>query len=247
MSTQVKKNTKSVKQTENSSKANGKQNKDSKKASGSKTTKNVAPAKDKKQSPPAKKTNNNEQERQDRYFKIVNSKTKESKGRYTGDTPKQAASKAFTKMLQQLKKDNQPLPKKSTIIYLRESTRGSARKVYGYEAARLKLDEPQELTIKDKDSGEEKVIVYNYRNKIKKVAVPEDIVGGKSSKSSKKGQTGGAKKSPRATSANKKSASKSSGSKSAKKNVPSKNAGKKSAPQKAPVKKSSSAKASSSH
>jgi len=112
----------------------------------------------------------------DRYFKLIDAKTLKSYGRYTGETPKQAASKGFTKLLQKFKEQKKNPPKEMTI-YLRESTRGSNRKVYGYSAIRQKLDEPQELEIKDKETGEVKTITYQYRNKIKKVAVPEQIGG----------------------------------------------------------------------
>ena len=128
-----------------------------------------------------------------RYFKLVDLKTGKSHGRYTGDTPKQAASKGFTKMLQKLKTEGKKAPKNSTI-FLRESTRGSARKVYGYEATRQKLPEPQELVITDKETGVEKTIVYFYRNKIHKVPVPEQMGGTKIVKSRKVVKKAGEKK-----------------------------------------------------
>lgn len=121
----------------------------------------------------------------ERYFKLIDPKTNKTFGRYTGETPKQAASKGFTKMLQKFKTNGKTLPKESTI-FLRESTRGSARKVYGYQASRQKLDSPQKLEITDKDTGEKKTIVYHFRNKIKKVHVPEHIGGSKNSRSNKK-------------------------------------------------------------
>ena len=111
-----------------------------------------------------------------RFFKIIDAKTGASYGRYTGDTPEQAASKAFTQLLQKMKEEGKA-PPEQTIIYLREATRGSARKIYGYEAFRQKLKEPQKLTIRDKNTGEEKEIVYHFRNKLKEVAVPDQIGG----------------------------------------------------------------------
>ncbi|AGF85475.1 hypothetical protein QJ854_gp307 [Moumouvirus goulette] len=147
-----------------------------------------------------KKSTKSKEESKDRYFKLVDPKTNESYGRYTGGTPKQAASKAYTKTIQKLKSEKKPIPKQSTII-LRESTRGSPRKYYGYEASRLKLDKPQELTINT--DGQEKIIVYHFRNKIKKIPVPEQLGGSKSSRSNKKSQS------------NKNTSTKSSGSKRA--------------------------------
>lgn len=129
----------------------------------------------------------------ERYFKIINPDTGMTTGRYTGDTPKQAASKGYTKLLQKYREKKQQPPKQSTI-YLRESTRGSSKKIYGYSAMRQKLNEPQELKIKDKETGVMKTITYHYRNKIKKVAVPEQIGGVKRTSKSKKA---GAKKTSR--------------------------------------------------
>jgi hypothetical protein len=131
----------------------------------------------------------------DRFFKLYDAKTKTSYGRYTGYTPKQAASKGFTKMVQKYKNDGKQLPKISTI-YLRESTRGSLRKLYGYEASRLKLDVPQELTIKDNTSGKNKIITYHFRNKIKKIHVPEEFQkgGAKNAKKTKKVKAKGVEK-----------------------------------------------------
>uniref|UniRef100_A0A6G6ACE0 Uncharacterized protein n=1 Tax=Borely moumouvirus TaxID=2712067 RepID=A0A6G6ACE0_9VIRU len=170
----------------------------------------------------SKKSTKSKDESKDRYFKLVDPKTNESYGRYTGGTPKQAASKAYTKTLQKLKSEKKPIPKQSTII-LRESTRGSPRKYYGYEASRLKLDKPQELTINT--DGQEKVITYHYRNKIKKIPVPEQLGGSKSSRSNKKSQT-----------SNKKNSSKSSGSKRAGNKASSKSTGKNASPKKASTK-----------
>lgn len=118
---------------------------------------------------------------EERYFKLIDPKNKQSFGRYTGATPKQAASKAYTKLLQKLKQSGGSIPK-TTTLYLRESTRNSPKKVYGYAASRIKLTEPQQLTIKDKVTGSDKTITYNYRNKIKKIAVPEELAGGRGSK-----------------------------------------------------------------
>lgn len=179
----------------------------------------------------------------ERYFKLVDAKTGKSHGRYVGDTPKQAASKGYTKMLRKLKAANKKPPAVS-MIYLRESTRGSARKIYGYEASRLELDEPQERTVTDKDTGEEKTIINKFRNRIKKAAVPEQI-GGVSlrSKSNKKS---GSKSSGKSTRAGSKNAKKATPAKKSN-NKPSKAGSKKAASGKSKTqKKSAGPKASSS-
>lgn len=140
-------------------KTSNKKSKTKKQTSGSKSNKNVST-----------------KEKKERYFKIIDHKTGKTYGRYTGDTPKQAASKAYTKKVQRLKKMGKTPSKRSQII-LRESTRGSARKVYAYEAYRQKLPEPQNLDITDKETGITKQIVYHYRNKIRKIPVPTQIIG----------------------------------------------------------------------
>jgi hypothetical protein len=122
-----------------------------------------------------KEKNESREQNRERYFKIIDPETGESYGRYTGDTPKQAASKGYTKLLQRFRMKGRVPPKKS-IIYLRESTRGSPKKLYGYSAMRQKLSEPQKLEIVDKKTGNHKVIVYRFRNKIKKVPVPKDML-----------------------------------------------------------------------
>jgi len=131
-------------------------------------------------------------EKKARYFKLVDPKTLKSTGRYTGETPKQAASKGYTKYIQKLKARGKKAPTE-TIIYLRESTRGSNRKVYGYSASRQKLDEPQELDIEDKVNGGSKTIVYRFRNRIKKVPVPEQIGGARKKAKAKKAKSGSKK------------------------------------------------------
>jgi hypothetical protein len=124
--------------------------------------------------------------KKNRFFKRIDPETGEAIGRYTGATPKQAASKGYTKSVRKQKSIGKKVPAKS-VLYLRESTRGSQRKIYCYEAERLKLDEPQELIIKDKKTGKNKKIIYQYRNRIKKMHFdPEDLKNLNLSKSSSK-------------------------------------------------------------
>ena len=190
---------------------------------GSKTTKKTTQAKGKGKKTAGKQKGGNTQKPTERYFKLIDAKTGKSYGRYIGGTPKQAASKGYTKMLQKLKANGKKAPAHS-VIYLRESTRGSARKVYGYEAARIRLPEPQELVITDKETGKEKTITYNFRNKIKKVAVPDNVMlgGGKSKSTMKKGASKKMSGSKSAKKTPAKSAAKKSASKSASKSTPAK-------------------------
>lgn len=117
--------------------------------------------------------------KRERYFKLFDIKTNESTGRYKGETPKQAASKAYTKMIRSMAKNGQKIPTYSNI-YLRESTRtpqqvdGASRvitkkKIYGYRAHRNPVTPVQKVTVVNKITGEEKEITHRYRNDIKKL------------------------------------------------------------------------------
>ena len=99
-----------------------------------------------------------------RYFNLINPDTGDVFGRYSGDKPKQAASKAFTKYLQSRNAKEQIQP--NTLIILRECTKGSSKEVYHFQASREKLNEPEKIVITDKESGKQKIISYHYRNKI---------------------------------------------------------------------------------
>jgi hypothetical protein len=148
-----------------------------------------------------------------RYFKMIDGDTGETIGRYTGNTPKQAGSKAFTKMLQRNKKEG--INTKDANIFLRESTRGSYRKTYGYYASRNKLKEPQILEIPDDETGDIKTITYHYRNDVKKIPVPENMQGG--AKKGSKSKAGSKSKSKAKSKSGSKSKKTGKGGKSTKK------------------------------
>lgn len=147
------------------------------------------------------------QETGKRYFKMIDPDTMLSIGRYTGFTPKQAGSKAFSKIAKKIEQDGGKVPK-TTTLYLRESTRNSLKKLYAYSASRDKLKNPQEVYRKNGSTGAMKAVVHKHRNKLKKAPIPEQLAGyykakkdkessGGSKKSSKKSkeQPGGSKKS----------------------------------------------------
>ena len=110
-----------------------------------------------------------------RYFKRIDPKTGEDIGRYTGITPQQAASKSYTKYLRKIEKNGEKIPKRSNI-FIRESTRPSAKKIYAYSASRNKLDKPHKIKIPDVKTGEMKKISYNFRNTVQKIEVPDSIL-----------------------------------------------------------------------
>lgn len=105
-----------------------------------------------------------------RYFKYIDTDGT-AIGRYTGATPKQAACKAFTKLVQRNKLSGIDMAT-TTIISLKESTRKSARRTFTYSATRRRLDNPQSVEIVDKLTGQTKHITYEYRNDIRKVTTP---------------------------------------------------------------------------
>ncbi len=75
-------------------------------------------------------------------------------GRFTGTKPKQAASKAFTSLMQKNKTDG------PVEFSIRESSRGCDKKEYSYIGERKELDIPMTAMIGGKE------ITYKYVNNI---------------------------------------------------------------------------------
>jgi len=159
-----------------------------------------------------------------RYFKLIDGDSLKTYGRYVGDTPKQAASKGFSKLVKKYKVEKKKLPANLTI-YTKESTRKGPGKVYAYVANRNKLDKPQLIKIKDANGGD-KQIKYEFRNDIRKGVVPPKIGGlakkskskkEKPKKSSKSSKSGEKKKAPSKAKVAKKSGSKTASKKPTKK------------------------------
>jgi hypothetical protein len=156
-----------------------------------------------------KTSNSSETKKKKRLFKRFDENLGKYVGRYVSYTPKQAASKGYTKMLRKLKKLGEKIPKKSTV-YLCEHTKGKPKKIYGYVAKRQLLETPQirKIVVTDKD-GElhKKKIKCYYRNKIKKTQVPEEILEmvtkKNTRKSSKEKEEKSSKKTSKKTSNNK--------------------------------------------
>ncbi|BCS83004.1 hypothetical protein QLL95_gp1119 [Cotonvirus japonicus] len=185
--------------------------KNSKSNSGSKKNKTMSSGKK-----TSSKNTSTEKASKERYFKLIDPKTNKSFGRYTGGTPKQAASKGFTKIVHNIQTEKGKVPKDFLKeIYLRESTRGSPRKIYGYKAQRQELAKPQSIDIKGSD-GKVKRITYRYRNKIHKInkPLPNQFGASKVSRNGKK-STSDSKKNTKSSGSkrNGKSMSKNSGSK----------------------------------
>lgn len=155
-----------------------------------------------------------------RFFKLYNADTGESFGRYVGKTPKQAACKGYSQLLRKMRKDGKKVNANTqTTIYLRESTRGSSKKLYGYSASRVKLDQPQRHEIVKQDGGK-KVVEYKHRNTVKKVVIPENVIeqlGGKRKVKKTAGSKTGSKTAKKQTPTTTPKTQKKSGSKTAKK------------------------------
>ncbi|AYV84928.1 MAG: hypothetical protein Satyrvirus1_14 [Satyrvirus sp.] len=107
-----------------------------------------------------------------RYFKVKDLDSNKFVGKYCGNTPKQAASKAYTKLVQIKHQTNDGTILDKNIICLKEYTKTKPHKLFYYEVSRQKLDDPQTLKIFDKDTNETRTIYYSYRNKIKKIKNP---------------------------------------------------------------------------
>ena len=97
-----------------------------------------------------------------RTFKMQIGNSEEFTGRYTGNSPSQAASKAFTEYIRNRKKNKQTT-NGSFMFTLVESTQNSNHKAYNYQGKRVKLSEPIEYTVGNN------IIVKKYKNKINKI------------------------------------------------------------------------------
>lgn len=87
----------------------------------------------------------------ERHFTVEKSSVNVTGGRYSGafgkskphDTPGKAAERAASKLFRNAKAKGMKVMK--IKFSLREMTRGSAKKVYMYEAEEMKLDKPKEI------------------------------------------------------------------------------------------------------
>lgn len=87
--------------------------------------------------------------------------------RITGHTPKQAASKALTLIVNQKKQTGGKAAKGKVIFTIKETTRNSKGKEYTYQGEKIKLKQPTTYKIRS-PSGEMKEIVNRFRNVIEK-------------------------------------------------------------------------------
>jgi hypothetical protein len=101
-----------------------------------------------------------------RYFKLYYNDN--ICGRYSGKKPKQAANKAFSSIIKEMKKtDNNEGVNVDITFTIKECTRNSFHKEYKYIGKRLLLKAPVKVRIENED-GTSKDIVYKYHNELKK-------------------------------------------------------------------------------
>ncbi|QKF94863.1 hypothetical protein QKU48_gp1405 [Fadolivirus algeromassiliense] len=100
-----------------------------------------------------------------RYFKLI-SEDGTSHGRFSGSKPKQAANKAFTKIVQENHMNGNNIENTEVEFGIIESTRCCKHKTYKYIGKRVKLDKPMEVVIGN--GPDKKIIQYHYSNVIKK-------------------------------------------------------------------------------
>lgn len=108
-----------------------------------------------------------------RYFKciMINSNGEaHSTGRYSGKKPKQAASKACTRLYEECKVTGK-LPER-IVFGMHECTRSSKKKKkYFYAGCRVELGTPEEVEISkiDPKTGKNMIIKYYYNNDVRKL------------------------------------------------------------------------------
>jgi hypothetical protein len=103
-----------------------------------------------------------------RYFKLFYNN--EICGRYCGKKPKQAANKAFSSIVKDMKKDGVSVTPESQLevpFTIKECTRNSKHKEYKYIGKRHLLKEPVKVSIENGD-GSVKEIVYKFHNQLQK-------------------------------------------------------------------------------
>ena len=103
-----------------------------------------------------------EDKKKSRSFKI---KVMDEKayGRYTGDSPYQAANKALSELIRKKKSSGESALGKINFTLI-ESTKGSKHKQHDYVGKRVKLSVP--ITYKTKDGIE---VTKKYKNELKKL------------------------------------------------------------------------------
>ena len=104
-----------------------------------------------------------EDKKKTRSFKVKELEDEKAFGRYTGDSPYQAANKALSEIIRKRVKDGKSASTKISFTLI-ESTKGSKHREHQYTGKREKLKEPIEYKTKDGV-----VVTKNFKNQLKKV------------------------------------------------------------------------------
>jgi hypothetical protein len=108
-----------------------------------------------------------EDKRRSRSFKVKEDIDEKSYGRYTGESPYQAANKALSELIRKRNKDGKGTGGKINFTLI-ESTKGSKHREHEYVGKRLKLKTP--ITYETKDGV---TVVKKYKNELRKVKKSE--------------------------------------------------------------------------
>ncbi len=119
----------------------------------------------------ANNTENKNNKKSSRSFKVKMDLNGHQYGRYNGDSPYQAANKALSEIIRNKVKQNQNADEEITF-FLVESTKGSTKKIHEYQGKRTKLEVP--VVYKVNNSQEIKKEYKNVLRKVKKAKVAQN-------------------------------------------------------------------------
>ena len=105
-----------------------------------------------------------EDKKKSRSFKVKLSNEDKAYGRYTGDSPYQAANKALSELIRKNKTSKSDKGLGKINFTLIESTKGSKHKSHDYVGKRVALKIP--ITYKTKDGVE---VTKKYKNELRKL------------------------------------------------------------------------------
>ena len=98
-----------------------------------------------------------------RSFKVKLNSDGDQYGRYSGDSPYQAANKALSEIIRNKIKNNHQIDDEISF-FLVESTKGKVKKIHQYLGQRIKLETPVQYSV----AGGQ-VIVKQFKNILRKV------------------------------------------------------------------------------
>lgn len=104
-----------------------------------------------------------EDKRRSRSFKVKEDGEEKAYGRYTGESPYQAANKALSELIRKRNKDGKITQNKIEFTLV-ESTKGSKHREHQYVGKRLKLKTPIEYQTKDGVT-----VTKKFKNELRKV------------------------------------------------------------------------------